>query len=161
MHHQQCVAPYVDISLYIGNSEPDQLLHSVLGCRLSGLTGCCSATWYGDALVVSSSSLVGEPLGSPWHRQHIHTCNVPKYEKTPWLDYRCNVTLLGYPPHLLTANKLVPFDSKQCSQAPLTTTVIWSYSILVNPLDYWSLFCPTCHPTISVNCQSTLLLCFT
>jgi len=27
--------------------------------------------------------------------------------------------LLGYPPHILDANKLVPFDSKQCSQAPL------------------------------------------
>ena len=54
----------------------------------------------------------------------IHTCNVPKYGEMLWLDYRCKVTLLGYSPHLLVANKLVPFDSKQCSQAPLT---IWSF----------------------------------
>jgi len=40
------------------------MFHSVWGCRLSDLTGWCSATWYGDILVVSSSSLVGEPLGS-------------------------------------------------------------------------------------------------
>ena len=50
-------------------------------------------------------------------------CNVPKYGKTPWLDYRCKVRLLGYPAHLLVANKLVPFDSKQCSQAPLIKSI--------------------------------------
>jgi len=33
-------------------------------CKLSDLAGWCSATWYGDAMVVSSSSLVREPLGS-------------------------------------------------------------------------------------------------
>jgi len=31
--------------------------------------------------------------------------------------------LLGYPPHFLTANKLVPFDSQQCSQAPLIKSI--------------------------------------
>ena len=29
----------------------------------------------------------------------IHTCNVPKYGKTTWLDYLYKVRLLGYPPH--------------------------------------------------------------
>jgi len=33
------------------------------------------------------------------------------------MDYRSKVRLLGYRPHLLVANKLVLFDSKQCSQA--------------------------------------------
>ena len=30
---------------------------------------------------------------------------------------------LGYPPHLLVVNKLVPFDSEQCSQAPLINSI--------------------------------------
>jgi len=31
--------------------------------------------------------------------------------------------LLGFPPGLLIANELVPFDSKQCSQSPLIKSV--------------------------------------
>jgi len=52
-----------------GSSESGQLLCSVwcYCCRLSDRAGRCSATWYRDALVVSSSSLVGEPLGSSRH----------------------------------------------------------------------------------------------
>jgi len=53
----------------------------------------------------------------------IYTCNVPKYGKTPWLDYRCEVRLHRYPPHLLVENKLVPFDSKQHSLAPLIKSI--------------------------------------
>jgi len=75
--------------------------------------------WYKDALVISSSSLMGEPLGSSWHLRHHPTCNMLKYGKTLWLDYRCKVRLLSYAPHLIIANKVVPFDSKQCSQALL------------------------------------------
>jgi len=40
-----------------------------------------------------------------------------------WLDYCCEVRLLGYPPHFLVANKLVPFDFKQCFQAPLIKSI--------------------------------------
>jgi len=40
-----------------------------------------------------------------------------------WLDYRCEVRLLGYPPHLLVPNKLVPSDFKGCSQAPLIKSI--------------------------------------
>jgi len=36
---------------------------------------------------------------------------------------RCKVRLLHYPPHLIVVNKLVPFDSKQCSQAPLINSI--------------------------------------
>jgi len=48
---------------------------------------------------------------------------MPKYGKTPWLDYRCEVRLLSYTPHLITANKLVPFDSKHRSQAPMISSI--------------------------------------
>jgi len=34
---------------------------------------------------------------------------MPKYGKMPGLDYRCEVRLLSYPPHLIIANKLMPF----------------------------------------------------
>jgi len=40
-------------------SEPGQLVHSVWGCKLSDRTGWCSAMWYENALVVSSSYLEG------------------------------------------------------------------------------------------------------
>jgi len=56
-------------------------------------------------------------------------CHVPKYGETPWLDYHYKVRLLGYPPHLIVANKLVPIDSKQHSQASL----IKSMDISVHP----------------------------
>jgi len=57
----------------------------------------------------------GEPSGSSGH--------MPKYGKMPQLDYRCKVRLLNYLSHLLIANKLVPFDSKQRSQAPLINSI--------------------------------------
>jgi len=60
---------YTSVSTEDG-SEPGRLLRSVWGCRLSDLAGWCSATWYGDTLVVSSSSLVGEPVESSWHLYH-------------------------------------------------------------------------------------------
>ena len=71
--------------------------------------------------MVSSSSLEG----SRWDHRGICIsstcrCNVPKYGETPWLDYRCKVGLRGYPPHLLITNKLVSFDSKQCSPSSRT-----------------------------------------
>ena len=53
----------------------------------------------------------------------IHMCNMPKYGKTLWLDYRCKVMLFSDPPDLINANKLLPFDSKQCSQAPLIKSI--------------------------------------
>jgi len=58
MHHQECVAPSASTE---DSSGPGRLLHSVWGCRLSDRTGWCSATWYEDALVVSSY-LVGEAV---------------------------------------------------------------------------------------------------
>jgi len=39
------------------------------------------------------------------------------------MDYRCGVRLLSHPPYLITANKSVPFDSKQHSQAPLIKSI--------------------------------------
>jgi len=59
-----------------GGSRPGRLLRSVWGCRLSDLVGWCSATWYGDALVVSSSSLVG----SRW--DHLGICIITNTCKT-------------------------------------------------------------------------------
>jgi len=59
------------------------------------------------------------------------------------LDYHCKVRLLGYHPHLLIANKVVPFDSKKCCQAPLINVTYWllncdsilqPYAILYNIL---------------------------
>jgi len=47
---------------------------------------------------------------------------MPKYGKMPRLDYHCKVRLLGYPPHILVANKLMPFDSKQFSSTGWTGT---------------------------------------
>jgi len=38
----------------------------------------------------------------------MHTCNVSKRGKTPWLDYRHKVQLLGWPPHFLVTVILVP-----------------------------------------------------
>jgi len=40
-----------------------RLLHSMLGCEFSDLTGWCSTTWCEGGLHLS----VGEPLGSSWH----------------------------------------------------------------------------------------------
>ena len=56
---------------------------------------------------------------------------MPKYGETLLLDYCCNVKSLGCPPHLLVANKLMPFDSKQCSQAPVIKKSILHASTLV------------------------------
>jgi len=116
MHYQERSAilyVYVDTSLHRGRFWARLTASLAWGCRLLDLAGRCSAMWYEDALLVSSSSLMREPLGSSWRLHHspylqcsIHAvCPLPKYGKTPWLDYRCKDRLLGYLPHLLVAKK--------------------------------------------------------
>ena len=55
---------------------------------------------------------------------------MPKYGETPWLDYRCKVRLLGYPPHFLIANKLMPFDSRQCSHLS-TASILHAFTLMI------------------------------
>jgi len=66
--------------------------------------------------MVSSSSLVGELLGSSWHLRH-HPYVQYTRDWSIAVRLGCLVIILTF----LVANKLVPFDSKQCSQAPLNT----------------------------------------
>jgi len=70
-------------------SGPGRLLSSVWGCRLSDLARQCSAKWYEDALMVSTSYLVGEPLESSWQCT-IHTLKCNKLQEAKpvgqWMD---------------------------------------------------------------------------
>ena len=70
MHHYKCIAPYVDISLHRGQFWARST--ASFSVMLQALRSYWTV-WYEDTLVVSSSSLVGEPLESFWH-QHHHPC---------------------------------------------------------------------------------------
>jgi len=56
-----------------------------------------SVIWWGDIRIILASA--SSSIRAIW--------------KDAVTDYRCKVRLLSYPPHLIIANKLVPFDSKQ------------------------------------------------
>jgi len=48
---------------------------------------------------------------------------MPKQSKLAQLDYYSEFRLLRYPPYIIVPDKLVPFDAKQHTQAPLVECI--------------------------------------
>ena len=69
----------------------------------------------------------------------------------------CEVRLLGYPHHLIVANKLMPLDSKQRSQAPLIKSVNTEQIEEENPRRNWPLKCRCVMLNATHHCTSVAL----